>query len=166
MSTHSKLFHGQEEKPININILTVTVSGTNRNRPWDNPGSVPGTTGRCLFNSTVKMPFCPVVPGTGPGLSLGRLSGKGRQENAYVFSVYCFFFSRLPSDAKLLLTKTHSEETICGKIPFSHAQFLENGFLSWTFREHRMPQNYYENDSRGILFVVICFRGSFHGEGL
>ena len=50
-----------------------------------------GQTGLSLFNSTVKTPFCPVVPGTGGGLSLGRLSRKGRQKNVYVFSVYWFF---------------------------------------------------------------------------
>ena len=42
---------GQEKKPININIFGGTVSGTNRNRPWDKwdpsprdkMGPVPGT---------------------------------------------------------------------------------------------------------------------------
>ena len=36
---------GQEKKPININILGGTVSGTNRNRPWDKTGPLPGTNG-------------------------------------------------------------------------------------------------------------------------
>ena len=87
------------KKPININILGRTVSGTHRNLPWDKPEPFPGTnrhpslgqTGGSLLNSTVKSPFCPVVPGTGGGLSLGRLSQKGRKKNVYVFSVYWFF---------------------------------------------------------------------------
>ena len=49
------------------------MSGTNRNRPWDkwdpSPGQTgtpsQGQTGRFLFNSTVKSPFCPVCPWDG-----------------------------------------------------------------------------------------------------
>ena len=32
----------------------------------------------------------PFVPGTGPGLCLGRLSRKGRQKNACMFCIHCF----------------------------------------------------------------------------
>ena len=36
----------------------------------------------------------------------------------------------------------------------SHAQFLEIVFLSWTIREHKIPQKLRKN-SQGILFVII-----------
>ena len=64
---------------------TGPLPGTN----WD--PSV-GQTGLFPFNSTVKSAFCPVCPWTGRGLSLERLSQKGRQKNVYVFSVYWFLF--------------------------------------------------------------------------
>ena len=58
------------KKPININSLGGTVSGTNGTpslgqtgpRPWDKLGPSLGQTGRFLFTSTVKSPFCPVCP--------------------------------------------------------------------------------------------------------
>ena len=90
---------GQEKKPININIFGGTVSGTNRNRPWDKWDPSPGQNGTrpwdkpaflCLTPQSNRH-FVPFVPGTGGGLSLGRLSCKGREKNVYVFSVYCFF---------------------------------------------------------------------------
>ena len=70
-----------KKKPININIFGGTVSGTNRNRPWDkwDPSQVPGTkwdpslgqTSLSLFNSTVKPPFYPVCPWDRWGFVLG-----------------------------------------------------------------------------------------------
>ena len=63
---------------------TGPLPGTN----WD-PSL--GQSGLFLFNSTVNRHFVPFVPGTGGGLSLGRLSHKGGQKNVHVFSVYWFF---------------------------------------------------------------------------
>ena len=37
----------------------------------------------------------------------------------------------------------------------SHAQFLENVFLSWALREHKMPHKLTKNNSQGIIFVII-----------
>ena len=47
--------------------------------------------------------FVTFVPGTGPSLSLGRLSRKGRQINVYVFCVYRLFPQSQKTMAKLLL---------------------------------------------------------------
>ena len=94
---------------VNINILGGTVSGTNRNHPWDKLGPSPGQIGtrpwdKPVFSSIIPQydrHFFPFVPGTGGGSSLGRLSHKGRQKNAYVFSFYCFFlFFALPSKTR------------------------------------------------------------------
>ena len=91
------------KKPININIFGRTVSGTNRNRPWDKWDPSPGQNGTrpwdkpaflCLIPQSNRH-FVPFVPGTGGGSSLGRLSHKGRQKNVCVFSVYWFFCSQL-----------------------------------------------------------------------
>ena len=79
------LFVLGKNKPININILDGTMSGTNGTPSLGQREPISGTnwdpslgqTGRFLFTSTVK---------------LGRLSRKGCQKNVYVFSVYCFFF--------------------------------------------------------------------------
>ena len=87
------------KKPININTLGGTVSGTNRNHPWDKRDPSPGQTGTrpwdkpavlCLITQENRH-FVPFVPGTGGGLSPGRLSRKGRQKNVYVFLFIGFF---------------------------------------------------------------------------
>ena len=54
-------------KPININILCGTLSGSNQTRPWDKrdtswdkPRSSLGQTSQFLFDYTFKSPFCPM----------------------------------------------------------------------------------------------------------
>ena len=76
------------EKPININILGGTVSGTNRNRPGTNGtpprdklGPVPGTNRPSPVQFHSKSAILSVCPGAGGGSSLGRLSHKGPQKN-------------------------------------------------------------------------------------
>ena len=71
------------KKPININILGGTVFGTNGKPSLGQTGTHP-----CDY-------FVPFVPGTGGGSSLGRLSCKGRQKNAYVFYVNFVMSSKL-----------------------------------------------------------------------
>ena len=86
---------GQEIEPININILGGTVSGTNRNRPWDKwdlslgQTGTPslGQTGLSLFNSTVKSPFCPVCPWDGWGFVPGTIVPQGPAEKC--LCVFC-----------------------------------------------------------------------------
>ena len=39
-------------------------------------------------DENIKPPSCPVCPGTGPGLSAGRLSGKGCQKNVCVLLAF------------------------------------------------------------------------------
>ena len=89
-----------KKKPININILGGTVSGTNRNRPWDKRDPLPGTnwdpslgqTGLFLFNSTVKSPFCPVCPWDGWGFVPGTIVPQGSSEKCLcVFRLLVFF---------------------------------------------------------------------------
>ena len=105
-----KIGQGKNDKHKHFGRDGVPNFGTNRNRLWTNPslgqpGPVPGTnrdpslrqTGRFLFNSNRH--FVPFVPGTGPGLSLGRLPSKGRQKKVFVFCVSCFF--RLQDKAML-----------------------------------------------------------------
>ena len=84
-----------QKKPININILGGTVSGTNRNLPWDKQDPFLGQTGThardklavfFLFSSTA--PFCPVCPWDRWGLSLGRLSRKGRRQINVLFIAF------------------------------------------------------------------------------
>ena len=50
-------FLGQEK--INVNILGGTVSGTNRNRPWDKRDPFPGQTGTCPWD---KPAFLCLIP--------------------------------------------------------------------------------------------------------
>ena len=86
-----------KKKPIDINILGGTVSGTNGTpslgqtgpHPWDKLGPVPGTNRPSCVYFHGKLPFCPVCPWDGWGVVLGRLSRKGREKNVYVF-----FFSQ------------------------------------------------------------------------
>ena len=101
---------GPEKKPININILGGTVSGTNRNRPWDN-GPLPGTkwdpslgqTDLSLFNSTVKSLFCPVCPWDGRGFVPGTIVPRGPSGKCLcVFCLLVFFCSQIGA----VLTKT------------------------------------------------------------
>ena len=97
----SWLFSGKR-KPININILSRTVSGTNRNRPWEKTGSVPGTnqdlslgqTGNFLFNSTVRSPFCTLKgPWDGWGFVPGTIVLQGPSEKKIQllhYIIWCF----------------------------------------------------------------------------
>ena len=86
------------KQPININIFGGTVSGTNRNRPWDkwDPSSGQkrdpclGQTGLSLFNSTVKSPFCPVCPWDGWGFVPGTIVPQGPSEKC--ICVFCLLF--------------------------------------------------------------------------
>ena len=109
--------HGHEsdkKKPININMFGGTVFGTNRNRPWDKPGPVPGTkwdpslrqTGRSLVELHSKIAILSRLS-LGGGSSLGRSSRKGRQKNVYVFSV-CWFFSPPSNERRTFLQKPPS----------------------------------------------------------
>ena len=88
------------KKPININIFGGTMSGTNRNRPWDkrdpslgqNGTPSLGQTGLSLLNSTVKSPFCPVCPWDGWGFVPGTIVPQGPSENCLcVFCLLVFF---------------------------------------------------------------------------
>ena len=89
-------FSQKRKKPININILGGTVSGTNRNRPWDKRDPSLGTnwdlslgqTGLFLFNSTVKSPFCPVCPWDGWGFVPGTIVPQGPLEKC--LCVFCW----------------------------------------------------------------------------
>ena len=93
------------KKPINTNILGGTVLGTNRNRPRDKPGPVPGTnwapslgqTGLSLFNSTVKSLFCPVCPWEGWGFVPGTIVPQGPSEKC--LCVFCLLFFFAPKNA-------------------------------------------------------------------
>ena len=88
-----------KKKPININNLGGTVSGTNGTPSLGQAGPCPGTNwdrpwnkpGRFLFTSTVKSPFCPVCPWDGWGFVPGTIVPQGPSENVYAFSVYWFF---------------------------------------------------------------------------
>ena len=90
------------KKPININIFGGTVSGTNRNRPWDKWDPSPGQngtrplgqTGLSLFNSTVKSPFCPVCPWDGWGFVPGTIVPQGPFENC--LCVFCLLVFLAP----------------------------------------------------------------------
>ena len=83
------------KKPININIFGGTVSGTNRNRPWDKWDPSLGQTGLSLFNSTVKSPFCPDCPWDGWGFVPGTIVPQGPSEKCLCVSVYWFFAPKL-----------------------------------------------------------------------
>ena len=52
----------QEKKPININILGGTVSGTNRNRPGDKRDPSPGPTGTCPWDKPAFFCLIPQSP--------------------------------------------------------------------------------------------------------
>ena len=93
------LYSGTKEKTNEHKHFGRTVFGTNRNRPWDKRGPVPGTnrdlflgqTGRFVLNSTANSPFCPGCPWDGQGSSLGQLSCKGRPEKwLYVLCLFVF----------------------------------------------------------------------------
>ena len=78
-------------KKENINIVGGTVSGTNRNRPWDKPAFF-------LFNSTVKLPFCPLVPCNAFGSVPGMIREGVNREKLTVKKLIdneMFFFHRL-----------------------------------------------------------------------
>ena len=67
-------FLGRQEKPININILGGTVSGTNRTCPWDKLGPVLGTKS---FSAEFHVPFCPVCPCDGSQFVPGTIVPQG-----------------------------------------------------------------------------------------
>ena len=83
-----------------INILGGTVSGTNRNRPWDKWDPSPGQNGTCLgtswpfslSNSTLKLLFCPVCPWDGWGFVPGTIVPQGPSEKC--LCVFCFLAFR------------------------------------------------------------------------
>ena len=104
-SLHETFFDRARKKPININILGGTVSGTNANRPWDKRDPPPGQIGTrpwdkrlFLFNSTVKSPFCPVYPWGGWGFVAGTIVPQGRSEKCLCVSVYWLFSHCLSYD--------------------------------------------------------------------
>ena len=112
-------FARARKKPININIFGGTVSGTNRNRPWDKWEPPPGKkwdpslgqTGLSLFNSTVKSPFCPVCPCDGWGFVPGTIVPQGPSENVYVFYVYWFFVAPICDHSGLALSNKEHQQT-------------------------------------------------------
>ena len=73
---------------------------TNRNRPWDKTGPVPGTnwdpslgkTGRFLLNSILKLPFCPVCPWDGSGFVPGTIVLQGPSEKCLCVLCFLVFF--------------------------------------------------------------------------
>ena len=90
-------FFGQEAT-ININILGGTVSGTNRNRPWDKRDPSRGQIGNhawdkpallCLISQGNRC-FVPFVPGKCGGSSGTTCPHKGFQKNVYVSSFDVF----------------------------------------------------------------------------
>ena len=64
-------------------------------------GPLPGTnrdpsqaqTGRCLFTSTVKSPFCPVCPWDGWGFVPGTIAPEGPSEKMFMCSLFIGFFA-------------------------------------------------------------------------
>ena len=94
-------FSRARKKLININIFGGTVSGTNRNRPWDkwdpSPGQTgtpsQGQTGRFLLNSTVKSPFCPVCPWDGWGFVPGTIAPEALSEKCLCVFLFIGFFA-------------------------------------------------------------------------
>ena len=95
---------GKKKKKININILGGTVSGTNRNRPWDKRDPSSRQIGTCpwdkpaffLFNS-VKSPFCPVCPWDGWGFVPGTIVPQGPSEKCFCFFLFIGFFFGPPN---------------------------------------------------------------------
>ena len=86
---------GVQDKREPCRGQTGPTTGTNRD-PSQGQTATPPRDKPAVFCSIPQSnrPFCPVCFfGMGPGLSLGRLSHKGRQKNVYVFSVYCFFLA-------------------------------------------------------------------------
>ena len=107
------------KKPINTNILGGTVSGTNRNRPWDKRDPIPGTnwgpslgqTGRFLFNSTVKSPFCPVCPWDGWGFVPGTIVPQGPSEKC--LCVFCLLVFFAPNWSKEEIEVARLQSEVC-----------------------------------------------------
>ena len=75
--------------------------GTNRNRPWDKPGPVPGTNrDLSLLSSTVKSAFCPVCLWDGWGFVPGTIVQQGPSEKVFMCFVFLGFFSDTKKEPK------------------------------------------------------------------
>ena len=99
-ATHFVRFVSSKKKPININILDRTVSGTNRNRPWNKRDPSLGQVGTCPLhkpNSTVKSRLCPVCPWDRWGFVSGTIVPQGPLEECVC--AFCFLVFLRPSVA-------------------------------------------------------------------
>ena len=100
----------------------------------------------------------PFVPGMGPGLSLGRLSRKGRQKNVYVFCVYRFFAPKLKSTqitgtpkAEFFGSQRRGDKGVIreGTGPEEETERKNEG----KGREERGPEDHSKNSGFGTLMI-------------